>query len=373
MLKVRIAEMERNIAKQFGVDLAGRRDRRRLMPLAVSTANQFGLVGQALSDLSGAQVGQVCNAASAPRNNPLERARPAAAPATSSNNVQGAAQGAGAVGLVHMLAEPNLTAVSRRDRQVPGRRRIPGAGQPRPRRQRHGRVQAVRRRPVLHAGRAERRPHLAADFHRSQRTHQHRRLHPARAAPRQQRPASPFRRCRCAAPQTTVELPSGGSFAIAGLMQHNTKQVIDGFPGVKDLPVLGALFRSRDFARTTRPNWSCWSAPIWSSRPPEARFAAPTDGFVAPTDPETILLGRLNAVYKRKDDKPLTPQAVGARRLHRALGGRHDTRNSCFRAAALAAVLIGGQLRRADQRRRQHRRGRRRQSSDHGRAELSRR
>jgi Flp pilus assembly secretin CpaC len=36
---------------------------------------------------------------------------------------------------------------------------------------------------------------------------------------------------------------------------------------------------------------------------------APTDGFVAPTDPETLLLGRLNAVYKKKDDKPLTPEA----------------------------------------------------------------
>ena len=47
--------------------------------------------------------------------------------------------------------------------------------------------------------------------------------------------------------ETTVELPSGGSFAIAGLMQHETKQVIDGFPGLKDMPVLGALFRSRDF------------------------------------------------------------------------------------------------------------------------------
>ena len=47
--------------------------------------------------------------------------------------------------------------------------------------------------------------------------------------------------------ETTVELPSGGSFAIAGLMQHTTKQQIDAFPGVKDLPVLGALFRSRDF------------------------------------------------------------------------------------------------------------------------------
>ncbi len=54
--------------------------------------------------------------------------------------------------------------------------------------------------------------------------------------------------------ETTVELPSGGAFAIAGMMQHTTKQMIEAFPGVKDLPVLGALFRSRDF-RMTKPNW----------------------------------------------------------------------------------------------------------------------
>src|SRR6185369_4362773 len=43
--------------------------------------------------------------------------------------------------------------------------------------------------------------------------------------------------------ETTVELPSGGSFAIAGLMQHNTKQVLDQFPGLGSMPILGALFR----------------------------------------------------------------------------------------------------------------------------------
>jgi len=41
----------------------------------------------------------------------------------------------------------------------------------------------------------------------------------------------------------------------------------------------------------------------------ESQLAAPTDGFVAPTDPETLLLGRLNAVY-RKESKPVTPQAA---------------------------------------------------------------
>jgi pilus assembly protein CpaC len=111
--------------------------------------------------------------------------------------------------------------------------------------------------------------------------------------------------------QTTVELPSGGSFAVAGLMQHNTKQVIDGFPGVKDLPVLGALFRSRDFADDQTELVVLVSAYLVEPNAASA-FSAPTDGFVAPTDPETLLMGRLNATYKKKDDsKPASAQATG--------------------------------------------------------------
>jgi len=108
--------------------------------------------------------------------------------------------------------------------------------------------------------------------------------------------------------ETTVELPSGGSFAVAGLMQHNTKQVIDGFPGVKDLPVLGALFRSRDFQNDETELVVLVSAYMVQPNA-EKSFSAPTDGFVAPTDPETLLLGRLNAVYKNSA-KPLTPVAT---------------------------------------------------------------
>ena len=120
-----------------------------------------------------------------------------------------------------------------------------------------------------------------------------------------------------------MELPSGGSFAIAGLMQHETKQVIDGFPGLKDMPVLGALFRSRDFQNdetelvvlvsaylVTPTTWK----PIWP-RPPTA--------YVAPSDPETLLLGRLNAVYKNSD-KPLTAAGRRAGRLCCAIGERHE-------------------------------------------------
>src|SRR5207244_8757674 len=47
--------------------------------------------------------------------------------------------------------------------------------------------------------------------------------------------------------ETTLEIPSGGSMAMAGLIQEQTKQAINGLPGVDQLPVLGQLFRSQDF------------------------------------------------------------------------------------------------------------------------------
>ena len=47
--------------------------------------------------------------------------------------------------------------------------------------------------------------------------------------------------------ETTLEIPSGGSMAMAGLIQEQTKQAINGFPGLAQVPLLGTLFRSRDF------------------------------------------------------------------------------------------------------------------------------
>ena len=49
--------------------------------------------------------------------------------------------------------------------------------------------------------------------------------------------------------KSTVEMPSGGSLALAGLISDDVRQNIDGLPGLKDLPVLGTLFRSRDSSR----------------------------------------------------------------------------------------------------------------------------
>ena len=48
---------------------------------------------------------------------------------------------------------------------------------------------------------------------------------------------------------TTIELPSGGSMMIAGLVRDDVRQAVTGFPGLSKIPVLGTLFRSRDFVR----------------------------------------------------------------------------------------------------------------------------
>jgi pilus assembly protein CpaC len=47
--------------------------------------------------------------------------------------------------------------------------------------------------------------------------------------------------------ETTVELPSGGAFVIAGLIQEQTRRAATGFPGLQRIPVLGALFSSKEF------------------------------------------------------------------------------------------------------------------------------
>lgn len=304
MLKVRIAEMNRNVAKQFGVNLAGVKIAGGSTPLAFSTANQFNLVGQALSDLSGAQAGQVCSGNST-NSNPFGVLASAGGICNINNNVQGQLKALERIGLVHMLAEPNLTAVSGETAKflAGGEFPVPAS------RDRDGNVTVTFKpfgvglsfTPVVVApGRIS--LQLSSEVSELTNTGSFT-LSGAATAQGLTIPALQVRRT-----QTTIELPSGGSFAVAGLMQHNTKQVIDGFPGVKDLPVLGALFRSRDFADDTTELVVLVSAYLVEPTT-EAAFSAPTDGFIPPSDPETILLGRLNAVYKRKDEKPVSPQA----------------------------------------------------------------
>jgi Flp pilus assembly secretin CpaC len=49
--------------------------------------------------------------------------------------------------------------------------------------------------------------------------------------------------------ETTIEMASGGTLMIAGLIKSDTLHTMDGLPGVQDLPILGELFKSKSFAR----------------------------------------------------------------------------------------------------------------------------
>jgi pilus assembly protein CpaC len=96
--------------------------------------------------------------------------------------------------------------------------------------------------------------------------------------------------------ETTVEIPSGGSLALAGLIQEQTKQQINGVPGLMQVPVLGALFKSRDFVNR-QSELMVMVTPYVVRAVAQKELSRPDDGFADPSDPATILLGRLNRIY----------------------------------------------------------------------------
>ncbi len=96
--------------------------------------------------------------------------------------------------------------------------------------------------------------------------------------------------------ETVLELPSGGSMMLAGLIKDTTRQLVDGTPGLKKLPVLGALFRSRDYT-SNQTELVVIVTPYLVGSVAEKQLSTPTDNFNLATDRQTILLGRLNKVY----------------------------------------------------------------------------
>ncbi|MDE2074422.1 MAG: type II and III secretion system protein family protein, partial [Alphaproteobacteria bacterium] len=388
MLRVRVAEVSRQIAKQFGIDLSSAAVAAGV-PIIAGTSNPFGLTGTALSDLSGGQIGSVCSGAFLPsvtsqavkgiasaasaaaaltgglsgttnlagtttgsmhwvidpatglpvytqnlsntlsaipgtasNPNPSGLANFGATasqnassgtsyssttttnvPCSSPNNLQGVVKALEQVGLMHTLAEPNLIAVSGETAKF-----LAGGEFPVPAgRDSQGNISVVFKQfgvglsftPVVLSAR---RVSLQVSTEVSELTNtgaltlaggsSTNSSGQAVSAPSQTIPALAVRRA-----ETTIELPSGGSFAIAGLMQHTTKQVLDAFPGLKDLPVLGALFRSRDFQSDETELVVMVSAYLVNPVSPD-KIKLPTDGFVPATDPETILMGKLNETHK---------------------------------------------------------------------------
>jgi len=96
--------------------------------------------------------------------------------------------------------------------------------------------------------------------------------------------------------ETVVEIPSGGSLAMAGMIQEQTKQSIDGIPGLMQVPVLGPLFRSHEYVNH-ETELMVLVTPFVVRAVAQKQLSRPDDGFSDASEPASVLLGRFNKIY----------------------------------------------------------------------------
>lgn len=263
-LKVRVVEVQRNAVKQLGVSLNA---------LVANVADNLSFAQAATFGVNGGLLG--------------------GGVANYSDGGLSAALGAyERVGLVRTLAEPNLTAVSGEDASF-----LAGGEFPVPAgRDRDGGI-TVEYKPfgvslafrpvVLSGGRIS----MQISVEVSELSNQSGITIGAGTASSLTLQGLNVRRA-----QSTVEMPSGGSMMIAGLLQETTRQSIDALPGLTSVPVLGALFRSRDYLSGETELVVIVEPWIVSPTSPD-RMQTPADGLLMASDVQTILFGQLNQTY----------------------------------------------------------------------------
>jgi pilus assembly protein CpaC len=96
--------------------------------------------------------------------------------------------------------------------------------------------------------------------------------------------------------ETTLEIPSGGSMAMAGLIQQQTKQAVNGLPGLDSLPVLGQLFRSQDFINN-ETELVVIVTPYVVRAVAQKELSRPDDGFAPASDSQSALIASINRIY----------------------------------------------------------------------------
>jgi pilus assembly protein CpaC len=95
---------------------------------------------------------------------------------------------------------------------------------------------------------------------------------------------------------TMLELPNGGTMMLAGLISETTRHNINGTPGLKNLPILGSLFRSRDFINN-ETELVIFVTPYIVRPTSDAQMNSPDKNFRPASDAQAILFGHLNKVY----------------------------------------------------------------------------
>ncbi|WP_428673049.1 type II and III secretion system protein family protein [Roseibium sp.] len=101
--------------------------------------------------------------------------------------------------------------------------------------------------------------------------------------------------------ESTVELPSGGTLVMAGLLRESYQQAVDGVPGLMQIPVLGALFKSRDFLRK-QTELAVFVTPYVVRPVAASKLVRPDKNLLPPSDAETIFLNRLNKIFNPGSD-----------------------------------------------------------------------
>ncbi len=263
-LRVRIAEMSRTVIREFGINWNALGNLGRMGTINFLTANALGFNASGAASLTGANVG---------------------------NTVNGVIDALAADNLIHVLAEPNLTTMSGETASflVGGMFPIPmsqGLGAVSVQFQQYG-VQLSFVPTVLSSGRIS--LHVRPEV--SELTTQGAvQLSSGVGSGTFTIPALTVRRA-----DTTVELGTGQSFAIAGLLQDSTNQADQGVPGLADLPILGALFRSTSFQRAETELVIVVTPYIVRPVSDPSAIRLPTDGWRMPNDIERIFLLRQTA------------------------------------------------------------------------------
>ncbi|RVN98047.1 type II and III secretion system protein family protein, partial [Sinorhizobium meliloti] len=116
-------------------------------------------------------------------------------------------------------------------------------------------------------------------------------------------PGNTFLGIRRREASTSVELPSGGSIVIAGLVQDNIRQAMSGLPGASKIPILGTLFRSKDFQRS-ETELVIIATPYLVRPVARSAISRPDDNFNPANDLESFFLGRVNRIYGRPEAQP---------------------------------------------------------------------
>jgi pilus assembly protein CpaC len=109
---------------------------------------------------------------------------------------------------------------------------------------------------------------------------------------------------------TTVELPSGGSIATAGLIGTQTQQAINGVPALMNIPILGVLFRSRDYQRNETELLIVVTPYIVHALDPKD-IVRPDQNFEDASDPQAWFLGRVNRIYSTSGSARPLPGYAG--------------------------------------------------------------